>query len=146
MAIIDKFLNAMAAGIIEQAERIEALGKETDESLALRDYFSQMVAVAEEVNARTDKVADWMLLVDRIGIDVCECEPYNDLPGVRFPVEVDGDTTRPWIERCDQCARYPGDWDAARALVAAGVIPGFSTARLPGTRTSYPYALRKERP
>jgi hypothetical protein len=147
MAVIDTFLRAMGMGIIEQVEKLEQQlpeGEDNDQTLALRDYFSQLLAVADHVDPNEDRVRDWLNPNLTVGIDVCECEQFNAVPGVRYPVEVGNDTTRPWIERCDQCKKYPGDWEAAEALVAAGEILGFRSARIPGTQTDYPYAIPKE--
>lgn len=68
---LQRFLNGMAEGVIEQAERIEdrnGESVETPESLALRDYFSQLNAVAEHTG--DDERVDWSALEDRIGTDI----------------------------------------------------------------------------
>ena len=37
-------------------------------------------------------------------------------PGIRWPTQVNDDSTREWCERCDHCGRYGSDFDAAEAL------------------------------
>jgi len=36
--------------------------------------------------------------------------------GVLWPMDVDGDIARAWVERCDTCKRFANDDDAAGAL------------------------------
>lgn len=44
------------------------------------------------------------------------CEANEDIPGVRWPSETNGDDSHPYVERCDACQRYDSDDDAADAL------------------------------
>lgn len=65
-------LSELGLGVAEVAERLEAKaggdGATTDESLELRGYFSQLNAVAEEVN--DDGTVNWERLDDRLGVDL----------------------------------------------------------------------------
>lgn len=90
MTNLTKFLHAIAEGLSEQFEAMEAREGETTESLALRDYFSQLVAVAESVGP--DGRADWSALDDRIGIDLESEAEAGALPVfvVKAPMRVDG--------------------------------------------------------
>lgn len=63
------FLDGMAEGLIEQAE---TLPEEHPVAEALRDYFSQLVAVSEGLSEFADsgKPLDWDDLDGRIGTDI----------------------------------------------------------------------------
>lgn len=76
MSNLAAFLNGMAEGVIEQAERIEVIEGETTESLALRDYFSQMVKVAEHTDWDTELV-DWAAIESEIGVDLDLIEAWQ---------------------------------------------------------------------
>lgn len=66
---LQRFLNGMAEGVIEQAERLEEESTDSDYvALNLRDYFSQLNAVAECTG--DDERVDWPQLEDRIGTDI----------------------------------------------------------------------------
>jgi hypothetical protein len=64
-----RFLNAIAAGIAEQADILLDPGDTRRErvSLTLRDYFSQLNAVAEETDGEQVR---WEALDDSLGIDL----------------------------------------------------------------------------
>lgn len=47
----------------------------------------------------------------------CDCDG-DLLPGAFYPVAPDGDESRAWVQRCDNCQRFASDEDAARALAA----------------------------
>jgi hypothetical protein len=47
----------------------------------------------------------------------CECDG-DTLPGALWPWGTGSDTSEPWVERCDQCERFPDDYAAAYALAA----------------------------
>lgn len=68
MTNLEKFLQAIASGVGEQCFSLETRLGECPESLALRDYFSQLLAVAEAVGP--DDTIDWRELDDRVGIDL----------------------------------------------------------------------------
>lgn len=75
-----RFLGGLAGGIIEQAEDLERLndGEETTQSLALRDYFSQLCRVADATDA--GGVTDWAKVAPELGVDLDpdempQCEP-----------------------------------------------------------------------
>lgn len=72
--------------------------------------------------------------------DACSDEYGNveGIPGALYPIETNGDDSRRWIERCDECETYESDEDAAEALVIAGKIKGFQRASVPGLDPSYP--------
>jgi hypothetical protein len=54
-------------------------------------------------------------LYERAWPPLCEvCEPSAIVPGVLYPQGPDN--TRRWVERCDTCARFDSDDDAAVAL------------------------------
>lgn len=48
----------------------------------------------------------------------CDCD-HNLVPGALFPMASDGDDSLPYVERCDDCKRFDGDWDAAVAVALA---------------------------
>lgn len=101
MSNLTKFLYGMAEGISEQYESLEAKGDECMEGLALRDYYTQIVAVAE--NTDDGGRVDWSALEDRIGVDL-EPEPER-VPGgpaivgglLRLPGYLDGGDYR-WFD------------------------------------------------
>ena len=67
------FLTFVGIGIIEVAESLEAAGAANGaEALNLRDYASQMWAVAEKVSK--DGSINWEKLEDRVGIDLVFAE------------------------------------------------------------------------
>ena len=68
MTNLAKFLQAMADGISEHYEALEAREGESRESLGLRDYFTQLLVVADAVGP--DEALDWLSLDDRVGIDL----------------------------------------------------------------------------
>lgn len=56
------------------------------------------------------------------------CSP--SLPGIFYPVAPDGDESRAWVERCDNCGRFECDDDAAVFLGwLFGVEPRWSVSR-----------------
>jgi hypothetical protein len=65
---LGRFLEAIASGVGEQCSSLETRLGECPESLALRDYFSQLLAVAGAVGP--DDSVDWRELDDRVGIDL----------------------------------------------------------------------------
>lgn len=71
---------------------------------------------------------------------LCEsCRPSMH-PGILFPVGTDGDFTRCWVERCDDCALYESDDDAAAALAQQfGVAVAWAPAG--GSRHAQPFAV-----
>jgi hypothetical protein len=84
MTNLSKFLSEIAWGLYEQATAISGddPAAETPTSLALRDYGSQLLAVADV--AGENGSIEWSRLVDRIGVDL-EPEPgLGPLIGVAF--------------------------------------------------------------
>jgi hypothetical protein len=47
---------------------------------------------------------------------VCDCDD-DRFPGVAWPMASNGDDSRSWVERCDNCERYPNDEEAAAAVI-----------------------------
>jgi len=90
---------------------------------------------------------------------VCDCD--NDrLPGAGWPWATDGDDSFPFVERCDNCQRFPHDEAAALALIRAGhgvlaiyeplhgdsAKHGWQIAVYPDPRTGDPRMTKTERP
>ena len=73
----------------------------------------------------------------------CESHPQS-IPGVRYPTASNGDESKAWIERCDDCEEYESDADAADALVKSGRIHGWRRAVPAGAITPTPYATTDE--
>jgi DNA processing protein len=65
---LHRFLIAIAEGLSEQFEAMEDCDGESGESLALRDYHAQLLAVAEAVGS--DGRVDWGALADRVAVDL----------------------------------------------------------------------------
>lgn len=68
------------------------------------------------------------------------CDCGSEVAGVIYLIWTNGDASRLWIERCDECQLYDDDQEAAEALVEAGIIPDFSLARTVGCKSFTPYA------
>lgn len=52
-------------------------------------------------------------------MNVCPCGSRT--AGVAWPMATDGDDAAPFVERCDECAVFASDDDAAQALIDAGI-------------------------
>ena len=60
----------------------------------------------------------------------CEIESRTVLPGVIWPIASDSDSSRSWVERCDECERFVDDYAAAEALAEHLGRQEFGVARL----------------
>lgn len=49
---------------------------------------------------------------------VCDCD-LDAVPGAIWPIASDGDDSFPFVERCDNCKRFPDDVAAAEAVAQA---------------------------
>lgn len=78
---------------------------------------------------------------DGVGKNICQGCEDTGYPGIRYPSDVNGDSSRPWIERCDYCERYESDVEAARALVAKGVGINIAFAIPAGCIGTTPYLV-----
>lgn len=89
MTSLTKFLSAIAEGLAEQTTALSGddPGAETPESLALRDYHSQLLAVADAV--RPDGTVEWARLDDLVGVDL-EPEPASLIRVVFGQGDVEG--------------------------------------------------------
>lgn len=67
------------------------------------------------------------------------------VPGVLWPMASNGDDDHDWIERCDDCAVFEGDHDAAEALSAVLRTP-YQEATPYGSERPHPYIDRAETP
>lgn len=79
-----------------------------------------------------------------------ECDCCDDiLPGAFYPVEHDGDSSRAWVERCDNCKAFDGDHAAAKELanqLGVGWTHSGGTPWLvdPLTRNALPFGYGRE--
>lgn len=80
-------------------------------------------------------------ITDEQGKNICQGCEDTGYPGIRWPSDVNGDTSRSWIERCDYCERYESDRDAARALIAHGVGINIGFSIPMGCLTPTPYLI-----
>lgn len=77
---LGRFLEAMAEGIAQQFEALEARHGHSTETLALRAYFSQLQVVAE--NTGGDDRVDWQAIpYESIAIDLEPEQPPAGEPG-----------------------------------------------------------------
>lgn len=67
----------------------------------------------------------------------CSSSP---VPGVFWPVQINGDKSRDWIERCDTCRRFDNNIQAAGELIRLGLIDELGIARPVGSMTDSPFA------
>ena len=80
-----------------------------------------------------------------------DCECSDDLvPGAFYPVEHDGDDSRAWVERCDNCKLFDGDHAAAEAVakrLGVGWTHSGGTPWLvdPATRNGLPFGYGREK-
>lgn len=64
----------------------------------------------------------------------------SPVPGVFWPVQINGDKSRDWIERCDTCRRFDNNIQAAGELIRLGLIDELGIARPAGSLTASPFA------
>jgi len=83
------------------------------QALAAQSDASSL-SVAFDVQA-TDGTARERVTVD-LHVSAIECR--HTIPGVVYPAQTNGDDEHDWVERCDTCAIYDTDEDAAAAVVA----------------------------
>jgi hypothetical protein len=70
--------------------------------------FHFMISLDEPHNYTADSEGVW-----------CDgCNGHAGPPGVRWPTEANGDSSRHWVERCDMCGVYETDAEAAQAVIA----------------------------
>jgi hypothetical protein len=70
----------------------------------------------------------------------CEsCYSNSPFPGVLWPIRSDDDGFHRWVERCDECARFPDDYAAAEAMAEYFDLAGFQVGRVHGGSHFQPY-------
>lgn len=55
------------------------------------------------------------------------------IPGVFWPVEIHGDSTHHWVQRCDDCRRFESDIQAATEIIRLGLSNELGIARPAGS-------------
>ncbi len=63
----------------------------------------------------------------------------NPVPGVLWPVQINGDKTQDWIERCDECRRFDNNIQAAGELIRLGLIVELGIGRPSGAMIDAPF-------
>lgn len=103
--------------------------------------------VAIRIAARTMKVAERLLDRRRPPAHKSVKAPDpncpgcsgSPVPGLFWPVQINGDKTHDWIERCDHCRRFDNNIQAAGELIRLGLIVELGIGRPHGATSDAPY-------
>ena len=98
--------------------------------------------------AHTMKVAERLLDRQRPPAHSSVKKPDPNCPGcsssavagVFWPVEINGDRSRDWIERCDECRRFDNDIQAAAELIRLGLTEELGIGKPAGSTIDTPFA------
>lgn len=96
-------------------ERSEPMASEEVEE-AIADLLSDLMHLADTISPSawrdTYLRGEHHYTAERHDCDYCD----DLLPGAYYPVASDGDDSRAWVERCDNCGLFDSDKAAAIAL------------------------------
>ncbi len=98
--------------------------------------------------AHTMKVAERLLDRQRPPAHSSVKKPDPNCPGCSssavaglfWPVEINGDRSRDWIERCDECRRFDNDIQAAAELIRLGLTDELGIGKPAGSTIDTPFA------
>lgn len=71
-------------------------------------------------------------------IRTCKCDETSRFPGVLFPSDIKGDSSKPWVTKCPECDLFKHDFDAAH-FVGRMLDRTVAYAPLGPSQRPYPY-------
>lgn len=110
----ERALNVLYA--FKEREQGGMTSEEVEE--AIGDLLTDLHHLADTISPSTWRDS-WLMGEHHYTAERYDCDCRDDLlPGAFYPVEHDGDSSRAWVERCDNCTLFNDDHEAAKSLAA----------------------------